>query len=408
MRSGLTFRAAFMLGWVTTVVLAPVASARDLYVAPAYGHDAHDGTWYVKMQAGVGPVATLQNAVMRALPGDRIIMLPTDQPLREKVVIDGRRTRGTESLPIVIEGNGNTFAGDRPLPWQAWDLLDGGVYRLRGPKHTSGVLFVDGQPAPLAPGDRWGATRPDLAPGSYALWQGQYYFRPAAGQHIEDNLLSISDADVGLYVYRTQHVVIRNLHFQGFTQQAVQVHGPVEGIRLESCRLASNGRTGLFADLNSKVALHSCFLEGNRERGVFADNYARVEADACLFANNGAATAGQGEGLVTVKDGEPTPLADLKPVLPAGLVALLADAKAAAANRGKPVEPTTAASGSAASPAATTSAPAASNPGASFFGNAPAASATPAPAGGFFDTPMTPAPADKPADSKPSGGFFDN
>jgi hypothetical protein len=292
---------------VGAAALAASARSATFYVNNLVGHDRYDGRAYSAQGSGVGPVKSVQTAIRRAQSGDVVVLLPTGAPYTEPIVVPARSGLGAPGHPLTIEGNGVELVGFRPIDPYHWDYASQGVYRLRRPFQPTGVLFSLSGALRRKSCELWGPM-PSLERGEYAFWAGRYYVRPARPFGIADYALAESFAPAGVVVDRTSHVVIRNLRIRGFRDDAVQVKGPAEGVRIERCLLAENGRAGFSATTNTSVDMVGCFVTGNVKFGLVAENHARLTLESCVVEANGRESRMDDTASVQRRGGPPEPL----------------------------------------------------------------------------------------------------
>lgn len=207
------------------------------YVNNRLGDDANDGLSPEKA------LATIARAVQRAQTSDTISLAKTGTAYREPIPLT--RLGGTPAQPLVIEGNGATISGLRPLPPDRWTKA-GEVYEIAGPKpYGFPCLIVDGQRTPPA-------GEPDkLPPGGWS-WtadakdrgQGVLRFRPAEGRTLTDYKLEATLEVSGLCVASASYIVVRNLISECHSNDGFNIHGDCRGIYCENIEARLNGDDG--------------------------------------------------------------------------------------------------------------------------------------------------------------------
>ncbi len=105
----------------SALIAAANLSARDWFVDIERGSDEGDGT-----QAA--PFQTVQIAVNRSGPGDRILLFPAKALARQTISLSD----GVENL--IIEGNGVTLSGAEPLVESDWESLGNDLHRIQLPR----------------------------------------------------------------------------------------------------------------------------------------------------------------------------------------------------------------------------------------------------------------------------------
>jgi hypothetical protein len=296
------------------------AQAIDIFVNNRSGRDVKIGSGPVFDGNLYEPLLTIQAAVLRALPGDRIVLMPTDLPYREMVVIPGSRTQGAPVAPIIFEGNGCTIDGTLPISWDYWKPLGARRFAFEGAFLGRRQLFLDGKllrPANLA---SWGSL-PELEPESYVYWQGRLVFRTAPDRWIDEYPLALSEIRCGLFIHRASHIVVRNLNIIGCYQDGMQIRGPLEGVRIENCRFAANGRSGLSIINNAEVTLADSFLENNVVAGIINEEFSKLNVVSSALTENPVPAKVDGTSRQDQSGGAPAPLQPGPFVLPPGAYA---------------------------------------------------------------------------------------
>lgn len=291
---------------VAAVMVAPVLAA-DLYVNNTNGSDSLNGRVPYRLGSHNGPLSTMREALRRVAPGQRIVVVPTGQPYREDVVVSGSRVQGMRRFPIVIEGNGVEWLGTQAIEASEFRYRGKDVYESGGPTRTGGLVRIGDRPAVRAGGELWD-ERPELQPNQYAFRKGNILFRVEPGKRIENYALSETKTGCGMLIHRASHLVVRNVRFRGFRNDAVQVRGPVEGVRFVDCRLADCGRAGFASYTNAKVELTGCFLEDNVAAGAIGKNFSHVRLVRCKISGAKAPVVKDATSAVEASGAEPAPL----------------------------------------------------------------------------------------------------
>jgi hypothetical protein len=294
-----------VLAWIVGLFLVGIftspSQARIIYVDNKSGEDRCDGSSLMLEPNDVGPVRTLQKAMRLAKPGDRIIVIPTGDPLREEVLVDGRRQLGGDaSYPIVVEGNGVELLGAVPMDNLAARPLGGGVYRLEsvhGSTHGKDWLFVDGRRAPTG--------GKELEPGHAAVVDGWFEFRIDPKKTIWDYAFAESRLKCGISIVRSNYWTIRNLTIRGYRLDGAQVHGPVEGVRFEHCRFIDNGRAGVAVYTNAGVAIVDSVAEGNACAGFVGRNLTHASLERFRITGSPKASDADPGTQLAIVEGEP-------------------------------------------------------------------------------------------------------
>lgn len=207
------------------------------YVNNRSGSDAHDG------RSPAQAFATIARAIQSARTSDTISLANTGTAYREPIPLT--RLGGTPAQPLVIEGNGATISGLRPLPPERWTKA-GDVYEIAGPKpYGFPYLVIDGQRIPPA-------SAPDKLPPGGWTWtadgkekgHGILRFRPAEGRTLADYRLEATLEVAGLRVASASYIVVRNLISECHANDGFNIHGDCRGIYCENIEARLNGDDG--------------------------------------------------------------------------------------------------------------------------------------------------------------------
>ncbi len=213
----------------------PRLSAATIHVSATQGDDTRAGT------AGTEPVRTLARGLALCGPGDTLSIDPTAGPYRESLVFGARG--GLPGNPVTVEGNGAVLTGLEPVPADAWQDQDNGLWlypnTVRRGAHRP--FLVDANGTRLA-----GSTkRPDeLTPGE-ACWPEQGAFiRCRTGETPAQLELSGTMRISGAAFSGASHVVIRNLVCEYFANDGFNVHGSCYGLVFQRIVARHNGDDG--------------------------------------------------------------------------------------------------------------------------------------------------------------------
>jgi hypothetical protein len=295
---------------ITTTVLAlglwlagiSAGFARELYVSNELGDDIGNGLSPTFLENGDRPVRTIRRAIALAVRGDRIIIANTGKPYRECLSLSAPYAGGVAVAPMHIEGNGATLDGSRPIPARAWVHYKGEVYRYRPMKLTYPMLFQDGRPVERVQADPVAAEPPALVPGQWCSYRGDVYFSIEVGKTIQDYELFEAGHDVGITIYRCEHLIISDLVIQGYRLDGINANEGVFNTLLLGITCRGNGRSGLFVGGASRVEVRATVLGDNgqsKESGnsaqMIAEDYSRTLLDDCELLDNTAPAMQRGQ-----------------------------------------------------------------------------------------------------------------
>lgn len=232
-------RIVFTLTAVLAVASLPAFSgARDWIVHSGAGNDSGDGT-------AAAPLATIQTAVDRAGPGDRVILQPAKEVFRQTVDLSRAPTG------MILDGNHGFLNGSDPIPPTAWEALPGGRFRTRLPR---------------PPGDqpRLFRTNGGLVAPSDLEWtpDGETHGFLTIRGPVEN--LEWPARENGLVCSgNTRNLKIYGLYLTRHRGDGIHLSGPARGIQFISC--GSHGNTGHGISVNNGAEVHllRCKFNGN-------------------------------------------------------------------------------------------------------------------------------------------------
>lgn len=277
-----------------------VCDARDIFVDNVAGDDRRDGgTQRISGRAG-GPVRSLTRAIQLAQGADRIIMTDTGEPYRESVTLQAGKHTGIPSRPFTIVGNGATLDGSAPVPVDAWQHIEGNVFRFRPTKTSSQVLFLDGKPLQRKFVDR-ASGFPELRALEWCLFDRHVYFCTDKDKLPSHYDLSHTSLPVGITMYEARHLVISDLVVQGFQLDGINSHDSVFDATLVGLTCRGNGRSGISVGGASRVKIIACLVGNNGAAQVRTEGFSRTEILNCdLVDGTNAPGLVRDGGLVSV------------------------------------------------------------------------------------------------------------
>jgi len=288
------------------LLVTETCSGRDIFVDNVAGDDRRDGaTEQLNGRAG-GAVRSLRRALELAAGSDRIIMADTGEPYRESVTLQAGRHTGIATRPFTIVGNGATLDGSAPVPRDAWEHVEGNVFRFRAPRPSFETLFLGGKPLARRYVDRE-VGFPELQPLEWSLFDRHVYFcveKDKLPRHYE---LSHTSLPVGITLYEARHIVITDLVVQGFQLDGLNAHDSVFDATFVGLTCRGNGRSGISVGGASRVRIIACLIGNNGVAQVRTEGFSRTEILNCdlVEAANAPAVVRDG-GLVSVtSDDEP-------------------------------------------------------------------------------------------------------
>lgn len=235
---------------------APAVMGRDWFVHHTRGADSNMGV-------PDSPLKTVQTAVDRARPGDRILLFPENAVYRQSVSVS--------KIPpgLEIEGNGVTLSGADPLPPQEWKRLGEDLYQIELPRPPQDLplLIVDGKPQRMGQTGENQASYPaidELEIGEFhwenvSETEGRLTFRGAPSNlewSVRENGFSTSGDIRNLYVSR--------LSARHFLANGFDIGGNARGLRFSEISSFQNLGTGFRAhDTSSSWIQNASFYENH-------------------------------------------------------------------------------------------------------------------------------------------------
>lgn len=283
----------FLLATAIWLLTAAAAPARDIYVNNQLGDDRRGGLYPESQGTGDGPCRSIAKALRIARPGDHIVIANTGEPYREGLTIQGPRHSGTDSFPLVIEGNGATLDGTISLNDAEWEYVGQDTFRTQPRRMSFQQLFLDNVPAVrkvAADG-----VVPTLAPREWCSAGGWIYFRVDAGQLPQGYNLACCGEQAGITLYEVHDVIVQDLVVRGFQFDGVNCHDNVKRSDLVRITSQENGRSGFSVGGASRVRIDTCTAAGNGTAQVRTEGYCTVElVDNKLDAGSAPAVVREG------------------------------------------------------------------------------------------------------------------
>ena len=265
--------------------LPRLASGTDYYVSNLTGDDTRTGT-ADKPSGQIGPFRTIARALRATVKGDRVILMNTGVPYHESISIQAAKNSGTAEEPFQIIGNGATLDGSSPIPEGKWEHVVGDVYRFQPEKMAYQQLFKDDRPLTRKRSEKEGAF-PKLAALEWCLFDRHIYFRAEKNQLPIFYDLAYATLPVGITLYETRNVIIRDLVVQGYQLDGINAQDNVfrAGLAKVTCR--GNGRSGISIGGASRVKLTECLVGNNGAAQVRTEGNCVLEIVNCDLVDDG-------------------------------------------------------------------------------------------------------------------------
>ena len=272
LRAGIIF---FLL--IYYLICLESLSAAELFVHNSIGKDTNSGS---KDE----PLATIQQAVRLAQPGDQITLLPPRTVYRQSVTLHNKSD-------LTIEGNLVTLEGADPLPQTGWEDLGNDLSRRQLPRTVwdRHLLIVDDVT------ERMGRTQSANAPAfpkPEELIEGQFCFENIDEKqgwlYVKGSIRNLEWAVRPNGVAtggKTERITIRNLSARHFLNDGFNVHGQTTGFHCHTIQGYDCFDEGFSAHDDCECLVQRGDFWGN-ENGVADVNRAITMYEECLFYGN--------------------------------------------------------------------------------------------------------------------------
>lgn len=290
------------LGLTCVLLLAAIAGARDIYVDNVAGDDRHEGRDPSPNASG-GPCRTIGRALVLAQSRDRVVLNDTGQPYRECITLHGPRHSGSAETPFVLLGNGAVLDGSRPVPEDAWENVEGDLYRFRPERMSYQQLFLNDRPLRRVPVDNNVLRLPKLEPLEWCLFDRHIYLnltKPKVGLPSRDSSdiperndlenwrylpqqynLSYAGHPVGISLFDVRNVVVADLFVQGYQLDGINAHDKAFNASLIGVTARGNGRSGISVGGASRVKVAESLLGNNGAAQLRTEGYSITEVTNC-------------------------------------------------------------------------------------------------------------------------------
>jgi hypothetical protein len=276
-------------------VSAPLFAA-TLYVDLPKGDDANPGTQDA-------PLKTTAQAIRNAGPGDTIVILKVDFPIREMITIKDKS--GEPGKPITLDGQGNLFTGSDPLNPEDWSEVKPGVYRndhlLRdlkvGSKANAATIqryfmMWNGQQNRMGRSSK-GYLTPlvaldQLKPGEWTYVDDEtaFYIAIDPAKKLADYQIEPPIRQNGVSIIGTcEHWVLRNINTTHVINDGFNMHGHVEDFVFENITSTECGDDGISAHENSEIVIHG-FVSRRNSTGMAHGNTVTSTSDHIVLEDN--------------------------------------------------------------------------------------------------------------------------
>ncbi len=256
---------------------AATAGARDWIIDPTKGKTSGAGT-------SRNPLSLIQIAVDRALPGDRIILMPEGAIYRQSIKFN----KGQSGLEII--GNGVTLSGAHPLDPEDWEKLGENLHRTRLPKTRLDryLLIVNGEP------QRMGrlCSSPTPFPEASELKEGEFRWDTINSTHgwltLRGSLkmLEWATRENGLSTSgEVRNIKVFDLSARHFLNDGFNIHGNARGLQFFGINGFENFDEGFSAHDTSVCWISNSIFTGN-ENAIADINESDTYYENCVFGGS--------------------------------------------------------------------------------------------------------------------------
>ena len=279
-----------ILGLAALLAVCSTASARNVYVNNLAGSDRFDGLSEVRDSGLVGPVRSLQRALLVANFGDTIVIANTGTPYNESLHLTGARHSGNEDVPFRVLGNGATLTGRWTVPPDCWKAEGTNIWSFEPPKKGYYQLFRDDQSV-----EQFGVLRDrysvaGLKVGQYAVFQGRVFYRTGKGEDPRLMNFMMPQMTTGISLYGVRNVIVQDINVEHFRIDGLNAHDLCRNVLIRKVSSAQNSRSGMTVAGSSRVVLRNCEVKGNganslriRERGEADVQDCKLDVEASLI-----------------------------------------------------------------------------------------------------------------------------
>ncbi len=284
------------------LLLAATAGARDIYVDNVAGDDRHEGRDSSPTASG-GPCRTIARALRLAQSRDRVVLNDTGQPYHECITLHGPRHSGSPETPFVLLGGGAVLDGSQPVAEDAWENVEGDLYRFRPERMSYQQLFLNDRPLTRVPVDNNELRLPKLQPLEWCLFDRHIYLslkkptKEDVGSVPKDVLdeavtdgwrylpqqynLTYAGESVGITLFDVRNVVVADLFVQGYQLDGINAIDKAFSASLISVTARGNGRSGISVGGASRVKIAESLLGNNATAQLRTDGYSITEVTKC-------------------------------------------------------------------------------------------------------------------------------
>lgn len=242
-----------------------VAATGEIFVDVDLGKDANLGD-------RAAPMKTFSAALIKAIPGDTIFILPSAKPINATLII--RNKKGLPDKPIIIDGMMNTLVGTRAVSGKDWQEVSSGTglyHRQQSSPPTGTRYFMrfNGKMERMGRHTKWkGAAlkKPeDLKDYEWTIvGKNDFYFKIPAGMKPAETRVEEPFFSSGVEMSgECAHLVVRNLIVRQFWNDGYNIHHNCRDIIFENIAALENSDDGVSAHETCQVKVKNMVSIGN-------------------------------------------------------------------------------------------------------------------------------------------------
>lgn len=262
---------------------AGILKANVYYVNVSKGNDNQPGT-------KTAPFKTIAKAISITKPGDSVVIVKVNFPIREMITIHNRS--GEPGRPVTIDGQNNLFTSAEKLNPADWQQVRPGVYRndhllpglKAGTPTTEATMFrffmlwngkmnrmnrsCDGLRTPFVDTAR-------LKPGEWTYVDAStaFYIAIEPGRKLQDYQIEVPMQQNGVSINGTSnHWVIRNINVEHVINDGFNIHERCEDIAFENITATECGDDGISAHEACSITIKG-FVSRRNSTGLCHGEY---------------------------------------------------------------------------------------------------------------------------------------
>lgn len=284
-RTSREFACLGLMALLGLATLPPVAagSLPEVYADAEQGDDSNAGN------VPESPVRTLKQAVAKLAPSGTLHLIARETPFRDPLHL---AFGGTETDPLVVEGNGAVIDLGRDItagPWEQdgryWVFLGDGRPHTR--PFQASPIYIDNEPQ-YVPHERDTSETPD---GNVRVREdGRFAVLFPAGKSPSNSKVTLTSADgeSGVFLNKGDHIIVKDLTVRYAGNDGFNVHGSGKGIVFRNVRALMCGDQGISSHGTVQVSVDGAEVAfcGSRAGGIADVGECVTDYQNILLHNN--------------------------------------------------------------------------------------------------------------------------